>query len=305
MAAYLARRLLQAMVSVVGVVTIVFFVVRLGGDPAALLMPENATDAQIEAARRELGLDAPLYVQYGRFITNAVRGDLGKSIRQGQPALDLVLQRLPATLELALVAFGMGMVLAFGIGLLLQITSNRLLRELILWVSFARQAIPVFWFGLILILIFSVKLGWLPALGRGGIKSLLLPGITLATYELALYLRLLNSGFGEQLRQDYARTARAKGLRETMVVLRHALPNALLPIVTIAGLNFGVLLSGTVITETVFSWPGVGRLIVQAVHQRDYPVVQAGIFVVSLIFVVVNLLVDLLYAYIDPRVKLG
>ncbi len=305
MAAYLARRLIQAIVSVIGVMTIVFFVVRLAGDPVVLLMPENATDAQIEAARKELGLDKPLYVQYGLFIARAVQGDLGRSIRQGRPALELVLERLPATLELALAAFSTGILLAFSLGLLLQVKSKSLLRDIVLWLAFARQAIPVFWFGLVLILVFSVKLGWLPVLGRDGIKSLILPSLTLATYELSLYLRLLDSGIGEQMRQDYIRTARAKGIRDTTVVLSHALPNALLPIITIAGINFGVLLSGTVITETVFSWPGVGRLIVQAVYQRDYPVVQASVFIISLIFIGVNLIVDLLYMYIDPRVRLG
>ncbi|GIW09035.1 MAG: glutathione ABC transporter permease [Dehalococcoidia bacterium] len=304
MTTYLVRRTVQALVSVFGVMTIVFFVVRLGGDPVALLMPENATDEQRAAARSALGLDQPLHVQYGRFLVSILQGDLGTSLRQGQPALALVLERLPATLELAVASFTVGLAIAFGLGLLLQLSRSQFLRAAVLWLAFARQAVPVFWFGLLLILLFSVKLGWLPSLGREGLTSLVLPALTLGTYELALYVRLLDADLREQLRQDYIRTARAKGVSELGVVLRHALPNALLPIVTIAGINVGVLLSGTVITETVFSWPGVGRLIVQAVHQRDYPVVQAGILVVSLIFVGVNLVVDLLYAAIDPRVRL-
>ncbi|MCL6649870.1 MAG: ABC transporter permease, partial [Chloroflexi bacterium] len=276
MTTYLVRRTVQAVVSVFGVMTIVFFVVRLGGDPVALLMPENATDEQRAAARSALGLDQPLHVQYGRFLVSILQGDLGTSLRQGQPALALVLERLPATLELAVASFTVGLAIAFGLGLLLQLSRSQFLRAAVLWLAFARQAVPVFWFGLLLILLFSVKLGWLPSLGREGLTSLVLPALTLGTYELALYVRLLDADLREQLRQDYIRTARAKGVSELGVVLRHALPNALLPIVTIAGINVGVLLSGTVITETVFSWPGVGRLIVQAVHQRDYPVVQAG-----------------------------
>lgn len=304
MVSFLLRRALQAVVTLIGVSTIVFFIVRLSGDPAALLLPEQATNQQIESLRRSLGLDEPLQIQYLRFLGDASRGDLGRSIRQGESALALVGERLPATLQLAVTSFAFGILLAFSLGILIQVLNNRRFTSLVLWVAFLRQAVPVFWFGLILILVFSVALGWLPALGSGTWQHLLLPALTLGTFELALYLRLLNSGFGEHLRNDYARTARAKGLREAAVVVRHALPNVLLPIVTVAGINFGVLLSGTVITESVFNWPGVGRLVVQAVNQRDYPVVQAAILVISVIFVFVNFVVDVLYAYIDPRVRL-
>jgi ABC-type dipeptide/oligopeptide/nickel transport system permease component len=304
MATYLIRRLIQAIVTLLGVTTLVFFVVRISGDPSALLLPVQASEAQVEAVRHAFGLDQPLYVQYVSFLREAARGDLGLSIRQGEPALKLVLERLPATLELALAAFVFGIALALSIGIGIQVVPNRLVGDLALWLAFFRQAIPSFWFGLLLILVFSVSLGWLPSLGSGTWQHLVLPAATLGTFEVALYLRLLNAGFGEHLRQDYVRTARAKGLREVAVLVRHALPNVLLPIVTVAGINFGVLLSGTVITESVFSWPGVGRLVVQAVSQRDYPLVQAAILVISVIFVFVNFAVDLLYAAIDPRVKL-
>ncbi len=304
MGVFIFRRLLQAIVTLFGVATIVFFIVRLSGDPAALLLPEQATDAEVAALRAALGLDQPVRVQYLRFVSDALRGNLGQSIRQGESALGLVLERLPATAELAVSAFLLGILAAFSLGVLVQAFRRRGFTALVLWVAFTRQAIPVFWFGLLLILLFSVTLGWLPALGSGSWRHLVLPAVTLGTFELALYLRLLDAGFGEHLRQDYARTARAKGLRELAVALRHAFPNVLLPIVTVAGINFGVLLSGTVITETVFSWPGVGRLVIQAVLQRDYPVVQAAMLVVSVIFVFVNLAVDLLYGCIDPRVRL-
>lgn len=304
MIAYLVRRLVQAVVTLLGVTTIVFFVVRLSGDPAALLLPEQATDAEIAAVRRAFGLDQPVFIQYIRFLGEASRGNLGLSIRQGEPAIRLVLERLPMTLQLAVASFVAGITLAFALGLLVQLVRNRFLSDVLLWIAFIRQSIPVFWFGLLLILIFSVLLGWLPALGSGTWQHLVLPAVTLGTFELALYLRLLNAGFAEQLRQDYVRTARAKGLRERVVLIKHALPNVLLPIITVAGINFGVLLSGTVITESVFNWPGIGRLVVQSVSQRDYPVVQASILVVSVIFVVVNFAVDLVYATIDPRVRL-
>jgi peptide/nickel transport system permease protein len=302
---YVVRRAVQAAVTLLGVATIVFFVVRLSGDPAALLLGEQARDAELAALRTELGLDRPLPVQYLQFMAGVLRGDLGVSIRQGEPALLLVAERLPATVQLAIVSFVVGIALAFGLGVLIQMIDNSHVTEAIMWLAFARQAIPVFWFGLLLVLVFSVTLGWLPAIGSGTWAHFVLPVATLATFELALYLRLFNSGFGEQLRQDYTRTSRAKGLSERIVVLRHALPNVLLPIITIAGINFGVLLSGTVVTETVFSYPGVGRLVVQAVQQRDYPVIQATMVVVSAIFVLVNFAVDVLYAYTDPRVRLG
>jgi peptide/nickel transport system permease protein len=305
MTRYIVRRVLQAVLTVFGVLTAAFFLVRLSGDPTALLLPAEATADDIERLRTALGLDQPLFVQYAKFLGNALQGDLGESLRQRSSALQLVLERLPATLELALSAFVLGLVIAFVAGLAVRLSSSPRLRSAFLWIALIRQAIPVFWFGLLMILLFSVTLGWLPSLGRGGIEHLILPAITLGTYETALYLRLFNSALAQEQSQDYVRTAYAKGQSRAWVILKHMLPNALLPLVTIAGINLGVLLGGTVVTETVFSWPGVGRLIVQSVSQRDYPVVIAGVLVVSLVFVMVNLLVDLLYAFLDPRVRLS
>lgn len=305
MTAFLVRRVLQSVLTIFGVLTATFFLVRLAGDPAALLLPIEATDRDIAEFRRALGLDQPLPIQYLKFLLNAVEGDFGVSLRQRTSALGLVIERLPATLELALTAFVLGIVLAFLLGLAMRLSNSSRLRAVIMWAALIRQAIPVFWFGLLLILLFAVNLRWLPSLGRGTIAHLVLPALTLATYELALYLRLFNSSLASEGQQDYVRTAYAKGQSRVKVLLRHMLPNALLPLITIAGINLGLLLGGTVVTETVFSWPGVGRLIVQSVSQRDYPVIIAGVVVVCLIFVIVNLIVDLLYAYVDPRVRLS
>lgn len=302
---FILRRLFQSVLTILGVLTAAFFLVRLSGDPAALLLPVEASDSDRARLRAELGLDQSLGVQYARFLENAASGDFGRSLRQDLPALGLVLERMPATLELALTAFALGLAFAFVTCVLMQLSRSPRLKAFIMWVAFVRQAIPVFLFGLILILVFSVSLKWLPSMGRGGLQNLILPALTLATYEIALYLRLFNAALGQEQRQDYVRTARAKGQTRTKILLGHIVPNALLPIVTIAGINLGALLGGAIVTETVFSWPGVGRLIVQAVTQRDYPVVIAGVFVVSCTFVVVNLLVDLLYSFLDPRVRLA
>jgi peptide/nickel transport system permease protein len=305
MTAFLIKRVLQSVLTIFGVLTATFFLVRLAGDPAALLLPIEATDRDIAEFRRALGLDQPLPIQYLKFLLSAIEGDFGVSLRQRTSALGLVIERLPATLELALTAFVLGIVLAFLLGLAMRLSNSPRLRAVIMWAALIRQAIPVFWFGLLLILLFAVNLRWLPSLGRGTIAHLVLPALTLATYELALYLRLFNSSLAAEGQQDYVRTAYAKGQSRVSVLLRHMLPNALLPLITIAGINLGVLLGGTVVTETVFSWPGVGRLIVQSVSQRDYPVIIAGVVVVCLIFVIINLIVDLLYAYLDPRVRLS
>jgi peptide/nickel transport system permease protein len=305
MAGFLTRRLLQSLLTLLGVLTATFFLVRLAGDPTTLLLPVEATPDEIATFRTALGLDRPLPVQYVKFLTHALEGDFGISLRQRTPALELVLERLPATFELALTSFILGLALAFAVGVSVRLSGSARLRTFVMWIALARQAIPVFWFGLLLILLFSVTLRWLPSLGRGGITHLILPAITLSTYEVALYLRLFNSSLATEAKQDYVRTAFAKGQSRSQVLIKHMLPNALLPLVTIAGINLGLLLGGTVVTETVFSWPGVGRLIVQSVSQRDYPVIIAGVFVVCLIFMMINLIIDLLYAYLDPRVRLA
>jgi peptide/nickel transport system permease protein len=302
---YVVRRLLQGLVTVFGAVTLAFFLVRLSGNPAALLLGPEATRAQVDALSAELGFDRPMIVQYGSFLAGVLRGDFGRSVRLNESALAVVGDRLPATLELALTAFVLGTLLAVVLVVAIQLTGNRILRDAVLWVSSARQAVPSFWFGLLLVLLFAVTLGWLPALGRNaGAASLILPAVTVATLELALYVRLLDAGFGEQRGQDYVRTAHAKGVKPRNVVIRHILPNAVLPLVTVAGLNLGALLGGTIVVELVFNWPGVGQLLMESVSQRDYAVVQAALMVIALVFVGVNLLVDVLYGVIDPRVRL-
>lgn len=305
MTRYLVRRSFQILFTTIGVATFVFFISRLSGDPVALLLPPDATAVEVEAVRNSLGLNDALVVQYVKFIGNLAVGDFGDSIRQNGKALDIVLDRLPATLKLASVSFVLGQVLAFAFGIGSQLFKRQGARSTLLWVALIRQAIPVFWFGLLLIIVFGVNLQMFPVIGMGTWRHYVLPSATLATLQLALFLRLFNASFGDARGQDYVRTAVSKGVPQRRVVTKHMLPNALLPIVTVAGVNFGVLLTGTVVTETVFSWPGVGRLIVQAVFQRDYPVVQAGIVVIALIFMLVNFFVDLLYSAIDPRIRLA
>lgn len=304
MAIFLIKRLLQSAMTVLGVITAAFFLVRLAGDPAILQLSAEASAEDIARVRESLGLDRPLIIQYLDFIWRVLHGDFGVSLRQNVPAMDLVLERVPATLELALTSFVIGIGLAFVFGIMMRMTGSRTLRQVIMWIALGRQAIPIFSFGLLMILIFSVWLKWLPSLGRGTLAHLVLPALTLGTYELALYLRLFNASLATEQRQDYVRTAYAKGQGKIQVLLGHMLPNALLPLVTVAGINLGLLLGGTVVTETVFSWPGVGRLIVQSVSQRDFPVIIAGVFLISLMFVVINLIVDVLYGLLDPRVRM-
>ncbi|KQQ74848.1 hypothetical protein ASF70_02815 [Rhizobium sp. Leaf321] len=304
MTKFLLRRIFQSILTVLGVITAAFFLVRMAGDPAVLQLSAEATADDIQRVREALGLNRPMIVQYGDFLWRVLHGDFGVSLRQNISAMDLVLERVPATLELALTSFFIGIGLAFLFGIIMRMTGSRTVRQVIMWIALGRQAIPIFSFGLLMILIFSVWLRWLPSLGRGTWAHLVLPAMTLGTYELALYLRLFNASLATEQRQDYVRTAYAKGQGRIQVLLGHMLPNALLPLVTVAGINLGLLLGGTVVTETVFSWPGVGRLIVQSVSQRDFPVIIAGVFLISLMFVVINLIVDVLYGFLDPRVRL-
>lgn len=301
---FILKRCLQAVLTLLGVATVAFSLTALGGDPAALMASADATAAEIEAIRVAHGLDQPLIIRYFTFLLNAVQGDFGNSLMMNVPAAQLVLDRLPATFELAFTSFALGIGMAFVLGLLIQVTQNAWLRGVAMAIAFTRQAIPVFWFGLLLMMLFSVHLQWLPTMGRGSWAHLILPAITLASYELGLYLRLINAGFATQERMDYVRTAHAKGQKRIRIVLRHMLPNALLPLITVAGLNLGHLLGGTVVAETVFSWPGVGRLLIQSVSQRDFPVIIACVVLMATIFVLVNLLVDLVYALVDPRVRM-
>ena len=307
MSRFLVRRLLHGIFVVWGVVTAVFFLVRLTGDPAAFLVDQSATREEIQHTRRLLGLDRPVPEQYLAFLLAVPRGDFGTSIRERRPAMGVVLERFwPATVELALAAALLSTLLAVPLGIVAATHKDRAADHLSRIASLLLQSMPGFWLGLLLILLFAVELrGLLPAYGAGTWRHLILPAIALAAAPLAQNARLIRAGMLEVLQQDYVRTARAKGVREGSILYRHALKNAAIPFITVTGLSLGFMLSGTIIIETVFAWPGLGRLIVQAVPGRDFPVIQAGVFVFGLIFVVVNLAVDLLYAVVDPRVRLS
>ncbi len=305
MLTYLARRLAEFAIVVLGVLTIVFLLQRLSGDPTGLLLPIDAPEEVRAELRRQLGLDRPLLVQYLRFLGEVATGNLGESYRFRQPALGLVLDRLPATLLLAGASLLLSIVIALPLGILAAVRRNSWVDTLATGFSLIGQAAPVYWIGLLAILLFSVQWRLLPSMGGGSWQALILPAVTLAFYSTARIMRLTRSAMLDVLHQDYVRMARAKGLSEPVVLTKHALRNAAIPIVTIIGLQFGGLLGGAVITETVFAWPGVGRLAVNAVHQRDFPVVQAVTLVIAVSFALINLLVDLLYVALNPRVRLG
>jgi peptide/nickel transport system permease protein len=252
-----------------------------------------------------MGFTDPLLVQYWRFFKGTLRLDFGLSFRHSQPALDLVLERMPATIQLTITAMIIAMIIAVPVGIISAIRRNSILDHIGMTGALLGQSTPVFWLGIMLILVFSVTFQWFPSSGRGTLEHLILPAVTLGMFSMARTARMMRSSMLEVLGQEYMKTARAKGLSPRMVILKHALKNALIPVVTIVGMELGTLLGGAVITETIFAWPGVGRLAVQAIYNRDYPVVQAAVFLLASIFVLVNLVVDILYTYLDPRVKLG
>ena len=303
MKAYLIRRLWQSLLVLLGVSVVVFLILHLTGDPAALLLPPDATAEDIAKFRTAMGFDDPVAVQYLRFLKGAVRGDFGESLRHGEPAMALVVERLPATFQLAGAGLLIALCLAIPAGIVSAVRRNTAVDYVSTVVALLGQAMPTFWLGIMLILVFSVRLNWLPSSGRGGLEHLILPAITLGLFTTARITRLTRSGMLEVLAQDYIRTARAKGLGESPVVWKHALKNASIPIVTIVGIELGTLLGGSVITETIFAWPGVGRLSVQAIFNRDYPVVQSAVFLLASTFVIVNFLVDIVYTYLDPRIR--
>jgi peptide/nickel transport system permease protein len=304
MRTFLFRRLLQSLVVLLGVSFVVFAILYLTGDPALVLLPPDASAEDVRRFREAMGFNDPFFVQYGRFLKGALRGDFGQSVRHGEPAFDLVLERMPATFELAGAALLLALCLAIPAGIVSAVRRNSVLDYVSTVVALFGQSLPTFWLGIMLILLFSVQLNLLPSSGRGTLEHLVLPAVTLGLFTTARITRLTRSGMLEVLNQDYIRTARAKGVSDPPVVWKHALKNAAIPIVTIVGIELGTLLGGSVITETIFAWPGVGRLSVQAIANRDYPVVQAAVFLLATTFVVVNLLVDLVYTYLDPRIRL-
>ncbi len=299
----LARRALHLLIVVVGVYTALFLLLRLTGDPALLYVSEDAGPAQIQRIREQLGLADPLPVQYVRFLGRAILGDFGLSLRYNQPALPLVLASLPATLELTGAALFLAALVGVPVGILSATRRNSVADHLSLVASLIGQCVPTFWLGIILILILALDLGLLPPSGRGTLAHVVMPALTLGAYSTARVARLTRSSLLDVLNQDFVRTAHSKGLAQRVVILRHVLKNAAIPIVTILGLTVSTLLGGAVITETIFDWPGVGRLMVQAILVRDYPIVQGTAFLIAAMVAVVTFVTDALYAWLDPRIK--
>jgi peptide/nickel transport system permease protein len=303
---YLARRLVQALIVIWGVSVIVFALVRLApSDPVTLMLAETATPQQIAEARHQLGFDQPVFVQYGVFVQHALQGDLGQSIYFKEPALGVVLKALPKTLLLGSVAFVLSLVVAVPVGVLSALRRDTVWDIVGMGVALVGQATPPYWLGIVLILIFSVNLHLLPTSGSFGPQYVILPAVTLAAVLMPIVTRLVRSGMLDVLHEDYLRTARAKGLPERAVIVGHALRSMLIPLVTVLGLQLSALLGGAVVIEQVFGWPGVGQIAVNAISSRDYPIVQATVLVVSTAFVFMNLAVDALYAWLDPRIRVA
>ena len=300
---YILGRIVQVIPTLIGVSLIAFVAMRMLGDPAHLVLGENATPQAVAEYRREQGLDQPLHLQYVRFLASALQGDFGYSFRYRTPVFPLLLERLPATVMLGLAALGLAVAVGVPLGILAALRRGRWGDELIRVVALVGQAVPGFFLGLVLIIVFAVNLGWLPTGGTGDWRHLVLPSISLSAFLMALIMRFTRSSLLEVLGQDYIRTARAKGLSERTATLRHAMRNTLIPLVTVIALQAGVLFSGAVVTETVFGWPGVGRLAVEAVQGRDFPLIQATVLFMSGAVVLINLLVDISYAFLDPRVR--
>jgi ABC-type dipeptide/oligopeptide/nickel transport system permease component len=303
MALYIARRLLASIGVLVVLSVLMFVLVNFAGDPVLMLLPQNATQQQVDDLRKVLGLDAPLWVRYGYFLLGCLRGDLGVSFHHGEPALKLVLERLPASLELLVGATLLSVFTAVPFGVLCAVKRGSLVDRALLILSLNGISAPAFWVSIMLVLLFSLHLHWLPALGRGSLAHLVLPSAALALYRWALGLRFIRAGMLDVLGQDYVRTARAKGLGERLVVYKHALRNTLIPYVTIVGLQMGSAMVHAVVVEYIFAWPGMGRLFLESLERVDPPVIIAYAMVTGVIFVVINLCVDLAYGLLDPRVR--
>lgn len=306
MTRYIAQRLVAAVVALLGVSLVVFMLVRLlPGDPARVIAGLLASQQDVERIRVRLALDEPMPVQYATFLGRLVQGDLGTSARTRKPVLDEIMGRLPATMKLAAISMCIAGVLGVAGGVVAAYRRNSKLDFMISVGTLFGVSMPVYWLGIMLIVIFAVRLKWLPAAGSESAESYVLPSFTLAAFSVALVARMTRSSMLEVLNDDYIRTARAKGVRERAVVLRHALKNAMIPVITVIGLQFGALLGGAVLTESVFGWPGMGLLLLDSIFSRDYPMVQGIVLVFSFLFIIVNLLVDITYAYIDPRIHYG
>jgi peptide/nickel transport system permease protein len=300
---YVLKRLVSTIPVLIGISLVVFFLLRaLPGDPAEVIAGEMATQKEVELIRSQLGLDKPLYIQYAIFVTKLAVLNLGKSTRTHEPVIVEILNRLPNTILLALIATAIACLWGIPVGIISAVKHYTLTDYVVMVLALFGISMPVFWLGLMLIVVFSVKLHLLPAGGIGSIRHVVLPAVTLAAFSTAFIARMTRSSMMEVMAQDYITTARSKGLTEKVIDLKHALRNAFIPIITVIGLQFGTLLGGAVLTETVFAWPGIGRLIVDSILARDYPMVQGTVLVFALLYIFVNLIVDILYAYIDPRI---
>ncbi len=302
MAKYISKRLLQAIFVLLGVSLVAFIILHLSGDPLSLLISSGATPEQEAAIRTKMGLDDPLYIQYFRFLAQTLHGDFGESLYYKQSTLSLIMNRLPATIQLTFAGILVATVIGIPLGIIAATKKGSVVDSVVRIIAICGQAIPSFWLGLMMILIFSVKLKWLPTSGRGTFAQMIMPAITVGLFSMASVCRLTRSTMIETLKTDYIRTAKAKGLHKARIIVVHALRNSLLPVVTTIGMEIGHLLGGTLLTETIFSWPGIGSLAVQAITNRDYPLVQTAVLITAFMFVIVNLIVDLLYAVIDPRI---
>ncbi len=306
MRAYLLRRLVHAALTLAGVSVLVFVILRvIPGDPAKMLLPEGAPQSAVEELNRQLGLREPIAVQYWIFLRSVVRGDFGQSFQYRAPALQVVVERLPATIHLTLAAMALTILAGVSLGILAAVRRGTGYDYASTVLAVLGQSLPNFWLGIMLILLFGVTLRWLPTSGFEGWSYLVLPSVTLAAFPTALVARLTRSSLLEILNREYIRTGRAKGLAERVVILRHGLKNATIPVLTVIGLQIGALLGGAVITESVFAWPGMGKLVVDAIFFRDFPVVQAILILSATLFVLINLLVDLFYTVLDPRIRYG
>lgn len=302
---FLILRIFTAVIVIFGAITVIFVLARLVGDPVALMIQPGMSEVQVNELRQALGLDRPMIEQYGIFVVNALSGDFGESPWQYESAFKLVIERLPATLLLATCGLGLSMIIAILVGTISALKRGSLIDRFAMTVVLLGQSIPNFWLGLMLILLFAVQLRWLPAAGYGRVEHIILPMVTLSLFSLARLTRLVRSELLDVMAQDYIRTARSKGLPDRVLLFRHALRNAMIPIVTVLAVDFGILVGGAVVTETIFAWPGIGRLMIQAIGQRDFPILQAAAFVVAVLVVLSNFVADLMYAWLDPRIRYG
>lgn len=305
MTSYISRRVLETAVTALGVVTVVFFLIRLSGDPVLLMVPLGTSQAEVDILRSSLGFDQPVFVQYLTYLRDIVTGSFQESLIFGVSSMDIVMERVPSTALLAFTSLIVSVVVGCLLGLIAALKRGKAADTSVLVASSVGQAMPSFWVGILLILVFSVSLSWFPPVGSGSVAHLVLPTVTLAIYSIASIARMFRSSLLAAMSQDYVRTAVSKGLSRSRVLGRHIIPNALLPVITIVGLQAGTLLGGAIVTEVVFAWPGVGQLTVTSINNRDFPLVQSSVLFIAVAFVLINLLTDLFYALADPRIRLS